>query len=302
MVEDINKSLEISVVNCANCGNQLSARAKECPKCHYPTPQNTEYCRVCGAALPRNRHRHVNSYTYTYLRDGTTQYGQAINVAHSPCPNCGEPQPLKRVTDPFLPVLPALIAIALLLAGGIWLYNRNTEKTMQEGNKIAHHDACMVLPLAMADYIDKLSTSILDNAINQNSGKLGHLSGWSHISMTASKGQKAGQYRLEINTDMGNPGKESRSVFPQIISINLKAEDKKLSIASISTGNVSANGSSNLRQALSETMQLPELPDRVGSSSKTNWAIEFALGNNGHCTTDAYMRALTTPPQGRRAQ
>lgn len=188
-----------------------------------------------------------------------------------------------------------IVSLALLVGIAVVFINRNTEKAMQEGDKIAHSDACMVLPLAMADYIDKLSTSILDNAINQNSGKLGHLSGWSHISMTASKGQKAGQYRLEINTDMGNPGKESRSVFPQIISINLKAEDKKLSIASISTGNVSANGSSNLRQALSETMQLPELPDRVGSSSKTNWAIEFALGNNGHCTTNAYMRALTTP-------
>lgn len=91
--------------NCPACQAKISSNAAVCPKCsHQLAAPREPYvekrpCRVCKAALPLERHRVVQSHRSERLLDGTTQVSESFWVEHQACPNCGEPEPLRRRSD-----------------------------------------------------------------------------------------------------------------------------------------------------------------------------------------------------------
>lgn len=74
------------------CGQVLSDAAEKCPKCRYPTPWNQERCRNCFTILAVSDHRYT-AYS-NYVSNGYTS--SRSYVRHTPCTNCGEPEPLRR--------------------------------------------------------------------------------------------------------------------------------------------------------------------------------------------------------------
>lgn len=85
-------------INCEECGATLSNAATECPHCEYPTPKNQGHCRSCNATLAISEHRY-KVYSDRVV-DGTTS--SRGSIVHIPCPNCGEPKPLRQSATQFL--------------------------------------------------------------------------------------------------------------------------------------------------------------------------------------------------------
>jgi hypothetical protein len=100
---------------CESCGHKVSSNATICPKCGRP-PKTVSTkaatggifaCRKCGAGLALYQHRgsqlndggvyaHVDGNRITIGRDMYRTY------VHRPCPECGEPKPLKAYSETFL--------------------------------------------------------------------------------------------------------------------------------------------------------------------------------------------------------
>ena len=79
---------------CKNCGKSISSNASRCPGCAKPT-SNLAFgkCRACGQVLEHSRHRY-RAYAGVVVVNGNSTSGSAL--IHVPCPNCGEPQPLRN--------------------------------------------------------------------------------------------------------------------------------------------------------------------------------------------------------------
>jgi len=107
----------VSLVNCPHCRKPISAGALSCPHCgadpKAPLEEVRLPCRVCGALLRPSVHRVPGTYGVTGTRPttvtvvggtatvsgGGTYYERVVHVWHAPCPQCGEPKPLRRLID-----------------------------------------------------------------------------------------------------------------------------------------------------------------------------------------------------------
>ena len=111
----------MSTVKCLNCPEQISSKAEECPSCRFPAKWNLGKCRACDKPLARTKHRFRSPYTYVV--EGTTKGGDRIQ--HSPCPKCGEPQPLLTLIDRLEKVVPAAAFVALAGATFVGMRSEN---------------------------------------------------------------------------------------------------------------------------------------------------------------------------------
>ena len=107
----------MSLVKCPHCTKPISSGALSCPHCGVdpkaPLVEERLPCRVCGATLTVGAHRVVGSYGATStlpttvtvvgstatVQGGATIHERIVTVYHYPCPQCGEPKPLRRVID-----------------------------------------------------------------------------------------------------------------------------------------------------------------------------------------------------------
>ena len=113
----------MSTVKCLNCPEQISSKAEECPSCRFPAKWNLGKCRSCDKPLARTKHRFRSPYTYVV--EGTTKGGDRIQ--HSPCPTCGEPQPLLTLIDRLKKVVPVAAFVALAGATFVGMRSYNVE-------------------------------------------------------------------------------------------------------------------------------------------------------------------------------
>jgi len=83
---------------CKNCGKSISSNASRCPGCAKPT-SNLAFgkCRACGQVLEHSRHRFYASGGVVVVNGNSAS---SRTLIHVPCPNCGEPKPLRYfITD-----------------------------------------------------------------------------------------------------------------------------------------------------------------------------------------------------------
>jgi hypothetical protein len=81
------KGVIMLLVACEKCGGKVSKNAKACPHCNQPLAKIKWLpCRICGENLEELKHR---------VEIG----GRYRTACHTPCPKCGEPEPLQKFTD-----------------------------------------------------------------------------------------------------------------------------------------------------------------------------------------------------------
>lgn len=107
--------------DCEKCGKPFSRAARACPHCGAARNARLDRqlpCRLCKTMLSEARHRVVSIGTIGYVTTPTTVSGTVIGnsvtatvnegssapitgfiVKHAPCPQCGEPAPLRRTID-----------------------------------------------------------------------------------------------------------------------------------------------------------------------------------------------------------
>jgi predicted RNA-binding Zn-ribbon protein involved in translation (DUF1610 family) len=97
---------------CESCGHKVSSNAKVCPKCGRAPKRVSERqatggtfaCRKCGTELPLYQHRGSEvrqGGAYAHVSGNTVSFGREIYrvYVHRPCPECGEPKPLKAYSE-----------------------------------------------------------------------------------------------------------------------------------------------------------------------------------------------------------
>ena len=111
----------MKLVPCRNpqCLGEHSQNAHTCPKCGSTTSlgdqaAKTYPCRVCKSPLIVRRH--VKKQTRSYVSDGSTKWSVSYHYRY-PCPNCGEPEPLKN----FRFAYSQWLAGVCLLVAPLWL-------------------------------------------------------------------------------------------------------------------------------------------------------------------------------------
>jgi hypothetical protein len=106
----------MGMTTCKNCGKGVSKNASVCPACSTPTgPSNLRMgkCRTCGHPLEHSGHRYYRYATGIVVNGNTT--GRRVLV-HVPCPNCGEPKPLRYFfTDTAIGKVGGLIMILVFV-------------------------------------------------------------------------------------------------------------------------------------------------------------------------------------------
>lgn len=87
----------MQIINCKNCGKKMSRNIPNCPHCGFQTRSVIlEPCRICGTLLESKSHRwHTTGY-YTVMRNGNSETDTYIATHHASCPECGDPEPLRR--------------------------------------------------------------------------------------------------------------------------------------------------------------------------------------------------------------
>lgn len=108
------------MIKCRKCDAPMARSVLECPKCNYPVPKNIGHCRVCNKELAVSRHRYIDHVSYISVVDGMGGSRSKAFIQHMPCPECGEPQPLRKFVDTplghILGVLSYIGSILLMLA------------------------------------------------------------------------------------------------------------------------------------------------------------------------------------------
>ncbi len=110
------------MMNCAKCNGLMSRNAKTCPQCQHPHPLNLGHCRVCGTVLAHTAHRYRMHYSSpgTVVNGNTVGGGGGSFIFHAPCPQCGEPKPLRQFTDTGIGKLLYLLATI----AAVWLLSK----------------------------------------------------------------------------------------------------------------------------------------------------------------------------------
>lgn len=108
------------MVPCNNpgCDAKLHPSARLCPQCGAITEKGARHtkthpCKSCGAPLVIVEH--VGKSYYSYIKDGTSYGGSSYDYNVQPCPNCGNPKPLKYFWIVYGPLLAFLPMAALFL-------------------------------------------------------------------------------------------------------------------------------------------------------------------------------------------
>ena len=124
----LSNSLTNSLLNCPNCNKPMSKNARQCPHCFTLNKVSKNIhktdlvpCRICGTPLVRSEHRYADHYTDDIIRGGSTHRRKIGRMRHEPCPNCGEPQPLKRFSDAHGTVFEVAVIVFLSLIA--WFIN-----------------------------------------------------------------------------------------------------------------------------------------------------------------------------------
>jgi predicted RNA-binding Zn-ribbon protein involved in translation (DUF1610 family) len=122
----------MNLVSCKkpNCDARLHPRAESCPQCGATTAITDKEraekqgqlaraypCRSCGIPLLPVEHIQITTSAYSYMSNGTTQYGRSRNIDYSykACPQCGNPEPLKYFWIVYGPGLAFLLTAALFM-------------------------------------------------------------------------------------------------------------------------------------------------------------------------------------------
>jgi predicted RNA-binding Zn-ribbon protein involved in translation (DUF1610 family) len=98
--------------SCDHCGHKVSSNAGVCPKCGRPPKRVSEdaanggtfACRKCGTELPLYQYRGSEARqggAYANVDGNRITFGREVyrTYVHRPCPECGEPRPLKAYSE-----------------------------------------------------------------------------------------------------------------------------------------------------------------------------------------------------------
>jgi len=123
----------VSLLSCPHCGKPISASARSCPHCgadpKLPLVEKGLPCRVCGTLLKPSAHRVAGSISgfsqspitatvvgsTVTVQGGGVSFWRTVTVWHSPCSQCGEPKPLRRLID--ISIFAVLWKVGLLFVG-----------------------------------------------------------------------------------------------------------------------------------------------------------------------------------------
>lgn len=110
----------MNTTTCKNCNNTISKEADVCPKCNTPTYTPAKIyaeCRVCGEKLLRDSYRTMCTVLGNrHVEKGNKWGGAFCYIKHTPCPKCGDPQPLKCFWDTIVAQVLLFLMVSL---GGI---------------------------------------------------------------------------------------------------------------------------------------------------------------------------------------